>query len=579
MQTRAKVQRVKPRRKTVSRPGGKSSVARQLDPCTRYAEDVISGKITACRFVVQACERHLHDLGAGEFVWSPKEAQLAIDFFPLLKHYKGPMAGQPFVLSGWQEFLVGSIFGWRRADGLRRFREAYVEIPRKNGKSTLAAGVALMLFLLDNESGAEIYTVATKEEQAKIVWESGKVMVEKSRPLRKRVRVLRNTMHYDKSFSIFRPLGRDSKTHDGLNPSGAVGDEMHAWPDSGMYDVIDSAFGGRDQPIFFIITTAGVTRECFCFRHRNHCLNVLNGYKSGVYDDPQLFVYIATIDEGDDPFAETTWYKANPELGAGKQLDYMRSQAKKAQQLATAKNNFLTKQLNVWIESASTWLKLERWDKCQRKVNPETLAGRRAWGGLDLASSTDFAACVWLIDNEGALFVRSRIWLPEKTLENNDRLRDKRVLSTIKGWADAGLIELTPGDWIDHDFIEARLREDAGLYDIVELGYDPYNAGNLPLKLEEDGIRCTAIGQGFKHMNPAAQEFERRVLSERIHHDGNPVLRWMLGNVVMRHDPNGNIRPDKAKSHEKIDGIVALLLGLNRAMSEQEQPVPGIAFL
>jgi len=542
-----------------------------MDPVTEYARKVCESKVVACKYVRQACERHLFDLQRNDLRWDEKEAQLACEFFPkLLRHYKGPMAGKPFELSLWEKFIVGSAFGWKRLDGLRRFRELWVEIPRKNGKSTLASGVALLMFLFDSEPGAEVYTVATKEDQAKIVWDTSRVMVNLSRPLKNRVRVLHNTMHYDRAFSVFRPLGRDSKTQDGLNPSCAVGDEVHAWPDASMYEVIDSAFGSRSQPIFFLITTAGQSRECFCYKHREHVINVLDGYESD-YQDDQVFGFIATIDEGDDPFDEANWYKANPELGHGKQLDYMRGLAAKARQLPSAKNNFLTKQLNVWIESASTWMPLNRWDACRRKIDWNRYAGLPVYGGLDLASSTDFAACSWIFVEDGVFTLLPQLWLPEKAVEDNRRLRDKRVLNTIRRWIDKGLVSVTPGDWIDYDFIQTSIEDTAKKYRIQEIGYDPYNAGNLPNKLEEKGITCTAIGQGFKHMNPAAKEFERRVLSERLLHDGHPAMRWMLGNVLMKEDPNGNIRPDKSKSHEKIDGVVATLMALNRAMDAQKQ--------
>jgi len=540
-----------------------------VDPVTQYANDVCQGNVPACRFVIQACERHLYDLGRDDLVWNLNEAMIAIDFFPLLRHYKGPFAGEQFHLSPWEKFIVGSIFGWYGKDGLRRFRESLIEIPRKNGKSTLAGGIALLLFLFDGESGAEVYTVATKEEQAKIVWDSSRVMVNRSPSLSKRVKVLHNTMKFERAESIFRPLGRDSKTQDGLNPSGAVGDEPHAWPNGEMYDVISSGMGGRDQPLIVLISTAGTSRACWYFTHRKHGVNVLDGY-TGDYQDDRIFVFIATIDKDDDPFDEKAWYKANPELGEGKRLQYMRDQAARAKQLPSALNNFLTKQLNVWIESSSVWMPLDRWDKCAGEVDIESLKGQPCWGGLDLASNTDFNALVWVFDIDDRYIVLPRLWIPEETLNDNRKLRDKRVLDVFRRWVREGHIMLTPGDWIDYSIIEQQIRDDAEMFDVQDIGYDPYNAGNLPVRLDEDGITVTSIGQGFKWMSPAAKEFEKRILSAGIQHSGTPVLRWMLGNLVMRSDPNGNIRPDKEKAPEKIDGIVAMIMAIHRAMDREQ---------
>lgn len=528
---------------------------------------MVSGEVVAGEYVIKACQRHLDDLAAGEFVWDAQRAERAIDFFPrYLRHQSGSaFSGNPFVLSDWQAFIVGSIFGWLRKNGLRRFREAYIEIARKNGKSTLAAGIALLMLIADGEAGAEVYTAATKEDQAKIVWETARRMVLKSRILKRVVRVLRNTIHFDQLFGVFRPLGRDSKTLDGLSPSCVILDEFHKQPNAELYNVLMSALGSRQQPLFFEITTAGNNRNCICYRRRQAGINVLNSGLTGV-SDPRLFVFIATLDEGDDPFDEAVWQKANPELGKGKLLDEMRAEASKAKLTPEYENNFLTTQLNIWIESATVWLPLRRWDVCKREIDWDDFRGRKCWGGLDLSGSTDFNAFVWVFEEASNYLVLPRLFLPERTLRDNLKLRDKGVLYSLQQWAKAGLIELTPGDWIDHDLIEKRLCEDAKRFQVAEVGYDPYNAGNLPIHLEDNGIRCAAIGQHFKYMNPAARELERRILSERIQHDGNPVIRWMLGNVVMRQDPNGNIRPDKDKSHEKIDGVVAMLMAINRVM-------------
>lgn len=533
------------------------------DCCTAYAQAVVAGEIPACRFVILACERHLRDIDAGVWVWDPKAVELAIRFFPLLRHYKGEFAGKQFQLEPWQGFIVGCVFGWKDAAGRRRFREAYIEIPRKNGKSTLAGGVGLLLFFL--EKGGEVYTVATKEEQAKIVWNDARVMVKGSPSLRKRVRSLHNTMHFDAQECVFKPLGRDSKTLDGLNPSGAIGDEVHAWPDRQMYDVMDSGFGARAQPLFFLITTAGTNQNSFCYQHRKHSIDVISSVDG--YQDDRLFVFIATIDEGDDPFDESTWHKANPNLGVSKSVEYMRDQASRAKLIPSKKADFLTKQLDVWVEAAESWIPLERWDACRKHVDWETMGGARCYAGLDLATSTDLAAAVLIFPLDVGFLCKPRFWLPERTLEDNQRMRSKAVLSQLRRWVKEGYIELTPGDWIDYDVIRGRLLQDAATFQLIELGYDPHNAGNLPNELMSESLETVAVKQGFSQLGSPSREFERLILAGQMHHDGNPVLRWMIGNAVTIQDMYGNIRPDKRKSHEKIDGVVAAIMALMRAMA------------
>ena len=554
-----------------------------IDRATEYARAVVGGEVAACRMIRLACERHLADLEAGVWYWDCEDAELALDFFRLLKHHKGAHGGKVFELEPWQCFIVGNLFGWKeRRGGFRRFREGYIEIPRKNGKSTLAAGIVLLMFVLDGEPGAEVYTVATKEEQAKIVWDAARIMVNQAhRSLRRRVKVLHKTMRVDATHSVCKPLGRDSKTQDGLNPSCAICDEVHAWPSREMYDVIDSGFGGRDQPLLVMITTAGFSRECFCFETRRHAVNVLEGRDEGYVDDA-LFAYVATPDEGDDPFDEATWVKVNPSLGGAKKWDYMRKAAEKAKLLPAAKNNFLVKQLCQWVEAAGVWIPLDRWDRGKRAIDWRSFEGRVCYTGLDLASSTDFVAAVHVFPPEdvgGPYAVLPRLWIPEETLGDNARLRDRRVLDQMRAWRTAGLIETTPGDWIDYEIILHRLVEDAKRFRIAEVGFDPHNAGDLPVKLETENINCVAIGQGHRMLGAPTKELERLVLAGLWHHDGHRVMRWMMGNVVLIPDTYGNQRPDKRKSHEKIDGVVAMIMGLQRAMSVEKVVIPGVAFL
>ena len=544
----------------------------------QYVADVLAGRIVTGELVRLACERHRDDRKDKRFVWNEEKAQHACQHFHTLRHYKGKWAGEHFELAPWQIFIVGSLFGWYRPDGTRRYREAYIEIARKNGKTLLAAGIGAYLFLRDGEAGSEVYCVATKEEQAKLVWRDARFMIEAAPYLNRNTKAKHNTLETRDGKCLFRPLGRDSKTQDGLNPHGAIGDEMHAWPDSGMYDVIRSAFGARSQPMFVNITTAGPRRECFCFDHRQHCVNVLKGRKAG-YDDDTIFAFIAALDDDDDPFDEANWVKANPNLDVSVGREYLRDCAKRAKLKPSEKNNFLTKNLNVWVDSSSTWLHMDRWDACLTSTNWDGKAGFRCYGGLDLASSTDFAAFALLFPEGNGYSVKLRLWLPEETLSDNNKLRDRRALELIRKWRDDGWVSTTPGDWIDYEVIQRDILEDASRFSIAEIGFDPHNAGNLPQKLVENNVPCVGITQGHRTLGAPTKEFERMILSREIHHDGNPVLRWMLGNVVLIQDMYGNNRPDKRKSHEKIDGVVACLMALQRAMEGSPQQAPSISVI
>lgn len=544
----------------------------------QYVDDVLTGKVTTGKLVKLACQRHRDDLQDPRFVWNEEQAQKACKFFYGLRHYEGKWARKPFALEPWQIFIIGSIFGWYNADGTRRYREAYVQIARKNGKTFLAAGVAAYLLLKDNEPGSQVYSCATKEEQARLVWRSTKFVIDAAPHLKKLTKLKHNTIEADGGRSFFRALGRDSKTQDGLNPHGAIGDEMHAWPDRSMYDVITSAFGARLQPLFLNITTAGLATDCFCYDYRKGCIDVLNGYGSG-YDQPNLFAYIAEMDEEDDPMDERNWIKANPNLGVSVYIDTIRNEASKVRLMPSMKHGFLTKNLNMWVDSSESWFDLERWDRCKTDIDWSTMQGWECYGGLDLSTSTDFAAFAMLFPVGSGFVLKLHLWIPEESLRTQTKIRNARALDRICKWRDEGWITTTPGDWIDYDIIQHTIEDYAKRYQLLDLGFDPYNAGNLPNKLLEKNIKVTGITQGHRTLGGPTKDFEGMVLSGEMKHDGNPVLRWMLGNVILIPDTYGNNRPDKKKSHEKIDGVVAALMALQRAQNAEQQPKPGFHFL
>jgi len=539
----------------------------------RYCDDVLSGKQVACRWVRLACERHRRDSehGADRGLWFDEAtAKRAVAFFPaILRHSKGRWARQPVHLEPWQQFLLWQMFGWKRENGKRRFRTVYVEVARKNGKSTMAAGIGLYLVQADGEPGAEVYTAATKIEQARIIHLESIRMVGQSPLLKKELRVLKNNINNPLTFSKYEPLGANSETLDGLNVHAALVDELHAHPNRELWDVLETATGSREQPVMFAITTAGFNQQSFCFRTHDYAEKVLDG----TFEDDAFLGVIYSLDrdpitqEMDDWEDEAGWVKANPNLGVSKFLDVMQDKARTAKREPEALNSFLTKELNVWTTASARAISPERWKLCNwGEVELETLRGRPCWGGVDLSSTLDVTAEVLVFDADGLDGVRPvlcRFWVPEDNIY--ERVKRDRVPYDV--WAKAGHISLTPGNVIDDAYILAQIRKDLNDFDVRELAYDPWNATWLANQLQADGYESlVAFRQGVISMNPAISQLEKAIARRAINHQGNPVLAWMASNLVVTQDPAGNKKPDKAKSTERIDGMVALVMALYRAI-------------
>lgn len=540
----------------------------------QYVDDVLSGDVVACRWVRLACERHRRDLETGHErgLWFDEDAaKLVIAFFGLLKHSKGEWAGLPMRLEPWQQFVIWSLFGWKRRDGTRRFRTAYLEVARKNGKSTMAAGIGLYLLVADGEAGAEIYTAATKRDQARIAHSEATRMAKSSPQLMRMVRVFRDNVHIPDTASKFEPLGADTGTHDGLNVHGAVVDELHAHKTRDMWDILDTATGSRRQPLLFAITTAGYDRQSVCFEQHEYTEKVLDG----VIEDDSFFGIIYTLDkedegedaQGDDWMDESVWIKANPNLGVSKKWDDMRRKAQRAQEMPSALNAFLRRELNVWTQSVTKWVPWDHWDQCDGAVDESGLRGRTCYGGLDLSSNTDVGAFVMVfppVVGGGIYTVLCRFFIPEESIR--ERVRRDRV--PYDAWVRDGYITATPGNVIDYDFILYQIDQDAQVYDLQEIAFDRWGATKIQTALMELGGEDFMIqfGQGFASMSSPTKDLEKLILGHKLAHGNNPVLTWMANNLVVRHDPAGNIKPDKEKSIEKIDGMVALIMGLDRAL-------------
>lgn len=545
---------------TGKNPAPESAAAVALD----YARAVADDELPASKWTRRACERHLEDLEGGAdrgLTFDPAAAQHAVDFFGFLKHSKGEWAGEVFQLAPWQTFLVAVLFGWKREDGFRRFRTAYVEVPRKSGKSTLAAGVGLYLFFADGEPGAEVYTAATKRDQARITHGEAARMVKASPALRRRIGSFRDNLHVLATASKFEPLGADADFMDGLNVHGAIIDELHAHRTRAVWDVLETATGSRRQPLLFSITTAGYDRESICWELHEYSQKVLEG----VIEDDTFFAFIAALDEGDDWADETVWAKVNPSLGVSVKLDDLRRKAVKAKETPAAQNAFRRLHLCEWTQQEERWLDIEDWNACAFPVDLAALRGRRCFAGLDLSSTTDLTALVLYFPRDDAPSeVLPYFWMPGENILQ--RMRRDRV--PFDAWARDGYLELTEGNIVDYDAIRKRVHEVAELYDLAEIVYDRWNATALITQLQNDGLTVVPFGQGFASMTAPTKELEKLVLGRQLAHAGHPVLRWNVSNAMVRQDPAGNYKPDRAKSRDRIDGVVALAMALGRAIAQ-----------
>ena len=520
-------------------------------------------------------ERFLNDLTHGEsrgIYFDFKKADRVVRFIEMMKHIKGELAGENIKLEAWQKYdIIYPLFGLvikKNNRWVRKYKIAYDEIARKNAKSMLASGIANYLAFGDKEGGAEVYAVATKKDQAKIVWETSDTMKNQS-PLKNHVATAYTKMTMKLTESTYAPLGADSKTLDGLNVHGAIVDEYHAHPTSDLFDVIRSATGARNQPLLFIITTAGFSRTSPCYYEREYAIKILEG----VLKNDSYFVFIATIDDGDDPFDEKVWIKANPNLKKSVKIEDFRDMAREAKDKPSSLNNFLTKKLNIWTDSMNRWISTDKWnDSFSYEINEEKLKGRECYGGLDLSSTTDISALVYVFPKDNDEYdVLCRFWIPEDNMRERER-KDKVPYST---WVRNGYMSATDGNVIDYAFIEHRIKEDCEKFDVKELAYDRWNSSALVTRLEEEGIsQMIPFGQGFGSMSAPTKQIETLVLQKKLNHGNNPILNWMMSNVSLKTDPAGNKKIDKSKSSEKVDGAVSLAMGLGiKLLTKKDEDV------
>lgn len=562
-------------------------MSKYVDAALAYARAVVAGEIVACKWVKLACQRQLDDLAKPvsedwPWVFDADRASRPCEFIELLPHIKGKWArqGRLVELEPWQCFVITTVYGWvHHETQLRRFLEAYEEEARKNAKSTKGSGIFLYMLTADGEHGAECYTAATTRDQARIVFDDAKAMAERSPGLRTHLglAIMQHSLTVAHTASKGAPLAAEGSTLDGLNVHFALLDELHAHKTRAVYDVIDTARGAREQSLLWTITTAGTDRSGICYERRTHVAKILEG----VIRDDRVFGIIYTIDDGDDPFDPTVWPKANPNYGVSVLPDEMAAQARKAEAMPSALNNFLTKRLNVWVSGESPWMDMRAWDRCAepalRDLKESAGKGLRAWIGLDLAQKKDFAAlCIvweseWLQPGPDGVHTPVRGWNVCTRLYLNELAIQESGNAHLSGWARQGYVQVTDGDLTDFDVVADDMRQLCRDFDVQEIAFDPALSMYFAGKLIEEGLPLVEITQRAMFFTPALLQVENMVLEKKLRHDGNPVMTWMVSNLVVKVSKFNELRaPTKERPENKIDGPMAMLMALGRALVTED---------
>lgn len=548
----------------------------RVERAMKYARQVAAGKIPACRYVRLACQRHLDDLAASrrrefKYRFDPAKAEKKLKLVELLPHTKGEWAfkRQLVTLEPWQLFGLACTFGWvKKVSGLRRFRISYWEVCRKNGKSVIAAGVGLGMFVADDEFGAEVYSGATTEKQAWEVFRPARLMVKRSPMLMEAagIEVNASNMNRPADGSRFEPI--IGNPGDGASPSCAIVDEFHEHDTAALFETMLTGMGARRQPLMFVITTAGANIEGPCYDLRAQVIAMLEG----TVPDDELFGWIFTIDEGDDWTDPKVLAKANPNMGVSVHADYLMSQQQRAVKNASFQNTFKTKHLNIWVSARAAYFNMESWKACaDPSLLIEDFEGHDCWMSVDLASQTDVCARVNLfrrqIDGRTHYYcLAPRFYLPADTVSNG---KERKVVERWQKWVNKGYITETDGAELNFNVVQTDILEDAKRHAVREIPHDPFNALQMAKNLLAEGLLPVKIPQKTEHLSPAMKELDAAIQGGRFHHDGNPVLSWMMGNVTAKPDANDNVFPRREKAESKIDGAVALIMAVGRAMVGQ----------
>jgi len=525
--------------------------------------------------------------------WDEASARAACEFFAAyIRFTEGEKAGQPFALEPWQrDRIIRPLFGWKRADGTRLIRAMWLWVPRKNGKTELAAGLALLLLLGDGEAGAQVYSMATNKEQASLVWKKAQAMAAASPALARELELYTTSIFCPATGGSFKPLSGNLRGKHGLSASGAIGDEVHEWENWEVADTVHKSTAARAQPVEIFISTAG-SADCAAAEWFEMCQEIA----SGELEDPTTLVVIFAAPEGADWREEATWRAANPNFGVSVKPDFLREECVKAQRTPRLENSFKRYHLNIWTEQVTRWLPMEAWrNLCSAEPDnrrlwaelPDRLAGRPCFGGLDLSITTDLTALAWCFPplSPGERWVYLwRYWIPELTVrdpEADDNARNTLALRRrLQAFADAGALTLTPGNVVDNDIIRAAVVADSRRFQVEWLGIDRFNAIDMATRLEsEDGLPVQFFGQGFLSMNAPSKSFERMVIAGQLEHGNHPVSGWMAANAATETDAAGNIKPTKAnRARSKVDGIVAAVIATGGAIASPRGSAPGVFF-
>ena len=496
--------------------------------------------------------------------YNKASADYAVMFIESLCHTKGTWAGKPFELIDWQEQIIRDLFGTLKPNGYRQFNTAYIEIPKKQGKSELAAAVALLLTCGDGEERAEVYGCAADRQQAAIVFDVAADMVRMCPALSKRVKILasQKRLIYTPTNSFYQVLSAEAYSKHGFNIHGVVFDELHTQPNRKLFDVMTKGSGdARMQPLYFLITTAGTDTHSICYETHQKAKDIIDGRKI----DPTFYPVIYGADESDDWTDPKVWKKANPSLDITVGIDKVKAACESAKQNPGEENAFRQLRLNQWVKQAVRWMPMEKWDNCAFAVDDDELEGRVCYGGLDLSSTTDITAFVVVfppLDEDDKYIILPYFWIPEDNLT----LRVNRDHVPYDVWERQGYLQTTEGNVVHYSFIEKFIERLGERFNIREIAFDRWGAVQMVQNLESMGFTVVPFGQGFKDMSPPTKELMKLVLEQKIAHGGHPVLRWNMDNIYIRTDPAGNIKADKEKSTEKIDGAVATIMALDRAI-------------
>lgn len=525
----------------------------------QYADNVLMGEIPACKYVKQACQRFVDDIDREDIQFDIDEVEKWCGFLEKLPHVKGKWAasGEKLKLSDWQIFCTANIFGFKK-NGKRRFHEAYIEVGRKNGKSFYVAGMGLGMLTIDNEYGAEVYCGATSEKQAWEIFRPAKLICERTPALREKfgLEVNAKTLNILSNGSRFEPV--IGKPGDGASPSCSITDEYHEHQDSDQVDTFMTGMGAREQPLMLQITTAGSDMGGPCYEKRSDIIRIL----SGAVEDDTIFGIIYTIDEDDQWDTIESQKKANPNYGISVDPDFLDAQLNQARRSAIKQVVYKTKHLNLWVGAKLAWMNMLAYQACRKEIKLDDFKGATAYIGIDLASKIDIASmAILIVTSDGKYKAFVRHYLPEETILQNDR---------YKAWHLDGWITSTPGNTIDYEFIEDDLKDLKSQFQIEVVAYDPFQATQFSIRMLQEGFPMIELGATVRNFSEPMKEIEAQIIKKNIEFEKDPVLMWMFGNVVAKLDQKDNIFPDKERQESKIDGVVALIMTMNRAMLGKE---------